>query len=63
MVIVMENGRREEQVQKVIATLVDVGYDVHRSTGVAHTVIGAVGSPHRPLDPRALESCPACARW
>jgi 3-deoxy-7-phosphoheptulonate synthase len=58
MVIVMEQTATEEQVQKVIETLVDVGYDVHRSTGVSHTVLGAVGSPRRPVDPRALELIP-----
>jgi len=58
MVIVMEQTATEEQVQKVIETLVDVGYDVHRSTGVSHTVVGAVGSPRRSVDPRALELIP-----
>jgi 3-deoxy-7-phosphoheptulonate synthase len=58
MVIVMEQTATEEQVQKVIETLVDVGYDVHRSTGVSHTVLGAVGSPRRSVDPRALELIP-----
>ena len=33
MVIVMEHAASEEQVQKVIETLVEVGYDVHRSSG------------------------------
>src|SRR5262249_33441457 len=55
MVIVMEHTATEEQVQKVIETLVEVGYDVHRSTGVNFTVLGAVGVPRRPLDPRQLE--------
>src|SRR6266511_2316572 len=55
MVIIMEHSATEEQVQKVIETLVEVGYDVHRSTGVTHTVLGAVGSPRRPVDPRGLE--------
>ena len=55
MVIVMEQTATEEQVQKVIETLVEVGYDVHRSTGVSHTVLGAVGSPREPVDPQALE--------
>jgi 3-deoxy-7-phosphoheptulonate synthase len=58
MVIVMERTATEEQVQKVVEALVEVGYDVHRSTGVAHTVLGAVGSPRRPVDPRALELFP-----
>jgi 3-deoxy-7-phosphoheptulonate synthase len=58
MVIVMEHTASEEQVQKVIEALVEVGYDVHRSTGVAHTVLGAVGVPREPVDPRALELLP-----
>jgi 3-deoxy-7-phosphoheptulonate synthase len=55
MVIVMEPSATEEQIQKVIETLVEVGYDVHRSSGVTHTVLGAVGSPREPVDPGSLE--------
>jgi 3-deoxy-7-phosphoheptulonate synthase len=58
MVIVMEGGASEEQIQRVIETLVAVGYDVHRSTGVSHTVLGAVGTPRQGVDPRALELIP-----
>jgi 3-deoxy-7-phosphoheptulonate synthase len=58
MVIVMERTATEAQIQKVVESLVEVGYDVHRSTGVTHTVLGAVGSPRRPVDPRALELLP-----
>lgn len=58
MVIVMESGASEAQIQKVIETLVEVGYDVHRSTGVNHTVLGAVGTPRQGVDPRALELIP-----
>ena len=55
MVIVMEPTATEEQIQKVIESLVEVGYDVHRSTGVSHTVLGAVGSPRIVVDPTSLE--------
>src|SRR5262245_31960804 len=58
MVIVMEQTASEEQIQKVIETLVEVGYDVHRSSGAAHTVLGAVGVPRQPVDPAALELIP-----
>ena len=58
MLIVMEHTATEEQVQKVIETLVEVGYDVHRSTGVNFTVLGAVGVPRRPLDPQQIELVP-----
>ena len=55
MVIVMEHTASEENVQKVIEALVEVGYDVHRSSGVDFTVLGAVGVPTRPMDPRLIE--------
>ncbi len=58
MVIVMEQSATEEQIQKIIETLVEVGYDVHRSSGVTHTVLGAVGSPRQVVDPTALELLP-----
>jgi 3-deoxy-7-phosphoheptulonate synthase len=54
----MEQSATEEQIQKIIETLVEVGYDVHRSTGVTHTVLGAVGSPRQVVDPTALELLP-----
>jgi len=58
MVIVMEEVASEEQVQKVIETLVGAGYDVHRSTGVSYTVLGAVGVPRVMVDPASLELLP-----
>ena len=58
MVNVMEHTATEEQVQKVIETLVEAGYDVHRSSGVDYTVLGAVGVPKQPVDPRAIEVLP-----
>ena len=62
MVIVMGPSATEEQVQKVIETLVGVGYDVHRSTGVNHTVLGAVGVPRTPVHPSVLELLPGVAQ-
>ena len=58
MVIVMEQTATEEQIQKVIEALVEVGYDVHRSTGVSHTVLGAVGVAARASTRSALELIP-----
>ena len=43
MLVVMQQGATEEQIQHVIDRLVDLGFDVHRSTGVMHTVLGGVG--------------------
>ena len=44
MMIVMQEGAPETQVQSVIDRLVGLGFDVHRSTGVRHTLLGAVGA-------------------
>jgi len=44
MVIVMQPGAAEEQIQKVIERLVEKGFDVHRSTGALRTVLGAIGN-------------------
>jgi 3-deoxy-7-phosphoheptulonate synthase len=53
MVVVMQEGATEEQVQNVIDRLIHMGFDVHRSTGSAHTVLGAVGGA--PVDHRDVE--------
>ncbi len=50
----MQEGATEEQIQHVITRLVGMGFDVHRSTGVNHTVLGAVGAP-KEVDPRDIE--------
>src|SRR6516165_2496910 len=43
MVVVMDERASEEQITKVVARLVELGMDVHRSTGVSRTVLGVVG--------------------
>ncbi|HTQ55716.1 MAG TPA: 3-deoxy-7-phosphoheptulonate synthase [Bryobacteraceae bacterium] len=43
MLVVMQQGATEPQIQAVIDRMVSEGYDVHRSTGVMHTVLGGVG--------------------
>src|SRR6058998_605198 len=53
MVVVMQEGASEEQVQNVIDRLIQIGFDVHRSTGTSHTVLGAVGGA--PVDHRDME--------
>jgi 3-deoxy-7-phosphoheptulonate synthase len=53
MVVVMAEGASEEQIQNVVAHLVEQGFDVHRSTGAQRTVLGAVGGGKR--DPQLLE--------
>src|ERR1700759_192182 len=43
MLVVMQEGASEALIQRVIDRLVEDGFDVHRSTGVIHTVLGGVG--------------------
>src|SRR5580704_17016369 len=43
MLVVMQQGASEVQIQKIIDRLVQDGFDIHRSTGVIHTVLGGVG--------------------
>jgi len=54
MVVVMQEDAPEAQIQHVIDRLVEMGFDVHRSTGATHTVLGAVGAPtdfdHRDIE-------------
>ena len=57
MVVVMEAEATEEQIQAVIARLTDLGFDIHRSTGVTRTVLGAIGDKTG-MDPRDLEVLP-----
>jgi 3-deoxy-7-phosphoheptulonate synthase len=50
----MQERATDDQIQKVIAQLVDMGFDVHRSTGALRTVIGAVGG-NRAFDPALVQ--------
>jgi len=54
MVVIMQEGASEEQIQHVIDRLVSMGFDIHRSTGASQTVLGAVGVP-ADFDPRDVE--------
>jgi 3-deoxy-7-phosphoheptulonate synthase len=43
MVVVMHEGATDAQIEEVVKRLVEMGMDVHKSTGVSRTVLGAVG--------------------
>jgi 3-deoxy-7-phosphoheptulonate synthase len=53
MVVVMEERATATQIEHVVARLVDMGMDVHRSTGVTRTVLGVVGQGTP--DPQLIE--------
>jgi 3-deoxy-7-phosphoheptulonate synthase len=54
MLVVMQEGATEAQIETVIDRLVEMGFTVHRSTGVRHTVLGGVG-PLDDFDPALFE--------
>lgn len=54
MVVVMQEGATEEQIQHAISKLMEMGFDIHRSTGAQQTVLGAVGA-RRDFDVRDIE--------
>src|SRR5688572_11865713 len=53
MVVVMKEKASDTQVEAVIAQLVEMGMDVHRSTGAERVVLGVVGGGT--VDPRLIE--------
>jgi 3-deoxy-7-phosphoheptulonate synthase len=55
MLVVMQEGAGEPQIRAVIDRLVQLGFTVHRSTGVLHTVLGGVGPVDR-TDPAIFEA-------
>lgn len=57
MIIIMERGASEEQIENVIEKLVDLGFTIHRSTGAVHTLLGAVG-PSEDFEPAEFEVLP-----
>ncbi len=64
MLVVMQQGAAEAQIQGVIDRLVGLGFTVHRSTGVMHTVLGGVGpvDDTDPADFEAMEGVKECHR-
>lgn len=53
MVVVMQERASEAQIDAVIARIVGLGMDVHRSSGATRTVLGVVGA-HK-IDPELLK--------
>ena len=53
MVVIMQEGASEAQIQHVVEKLVDLGFDIHRSTGVNRTVLGVVGG--KVVDTKEIE--------
>ena len=57
MIVAMQESASEEQIQQVIERLVNMGFEIHRSTGARQTVLGAVGA-RADFDIRDIEVLP-----
>ncbi|HVN49053.1 MAG TPA: 3-deoxy-7-phosphoheptulonate synthase [Bacteroidota bacterium] len=60
MIVVLESNVTEKQIEDIIRVINEHGFDVHRSTGVQHTVLGAIGV-HPDFDHRQIELLPGVA--
>jgi 3-deoxy-7-phosphoheptulonate synthase len=47
MLVVMQQDASERDIEKVIERMVDLGFDVHRSSGTIYTVLGGVGDTRK----------------
>jgi len=57
MIVAMQEAATDDQIQKVIEHLVEMGFSVHRTTGVRQTILAAVGA-RTDFDTRNLEVLP-----
>jgi 3-deoxy-7-phosphoheptulonate synthase len=60
MVVVVQQNASEKEIEGIIKILHDFGFDVHRSTGVNQTVLGAIGVKPD-FDTRQVEVLPGVA--
>lgn len=60
MIVVTEHGASDKQIEEIIRVLNEHGFDVHRSTGVQQTVLGAIGV-HPEFDHRQIQLLPGVA--
>ena len=61
MVVVVQERASEKNIEQIIKALHDCGFDVHRSTGVSQTVLGAIGV-QPDFDTRQIELLPGVAQ-
>src|SRR5260221_13064231 len=64
MLVVVQQGGTDLQIQTVLDRLVSMGFTVHRSTGVLHTVLGGVGPVDEidPVDFEVMDGVKECHR-
>jgi 3-deoxy-7-phosphoheptulonate synthase len=45
MIVAMQDTATEEEIQAVVERMMDVGFNVHRTTGTVQTILAGVGTP------------------
>jgi len=60
MVIIMEHDATKQQIEDIIDKLHDLGFNVHQSTGIDHTLLGVIGNVSK-LDLRDMQILPGVA--
>ena len=45
MIVVMQNAATDEHIQTVIERMVELGFDVHRTSGAGQMMLAGVGTP------------------
>lgn len=55
MIVAMQEVATEEQIQNVLERLVEIGFNVHRTTGAVQTILAGVGTPGQ-FDPKEFEA-------
>jgi 3-deoxy-7-phosphoheptulonate synthase len=45
MIVAMQDRATEEQIQAVVERMIEVGFNVHRTTGAVQTILAGVGTP------------------
>ncbi|RJX25586.1 MAG: 3-deoxy-7-phosphoheptulonate synthase [Dethiobacter sp.] len=61
MIVIMDSGADEEEIQEVEKRIRSFGYGIHRSTGENSTILGAIGSPREDVK-EALEAMSSVER-
>ncbi len=57
MLVIMDSGVTDEQIQNVMERMIGLGFDVHRSSGMTYTVLGGIGDAQK-FDAREFRSMP-----
>ena len=45
MIVAMQERATDDQIQAVVERMVEIGFNVHRTTGAVQTILAGVGTP------------------